>query len=325
MLGSFTNSWGFIRLAHVRPTALWISVFNTVFVFALFIPLCQADPVKCVAEFQYIRIKISAVSFNPLEFWSKQLSLHGERKYSAGFYLFLCSALRHALPNSNSIGWKQSTSTLLSFSCCYSSNVFFYDCLSGCLSQCRHNDSVHNRRVPSFGLRCQIDIASVLTVISVGTETSEGSEKFLHSSMNGITRQFRVLSSESQLLWPCPCQLPTLLVRKIYCCPSTQKKKKKTLLEINVAAQCAFTMALWSIYIENTIKLSQEEKRKPHVPSVWSPRSPGTSIASLFSALLWSQIILQKKIENMTLYPLTLGLLVFSKTKLNFFFLMCSL
>lgn len=69
-------------------------------------------------------------------------------------------------------------------------------------------------------------------------------------------------------------------------------RKKKTLSEINVAAQRAFTIALWSIYIENTIKLSQGEKRKPHVHSVWSPRSPGTSIACLFSsALLWHQIV----------------------------------
>lgn len=90
--------------------------------------------------------------------------------------------------------------------------------------------------------------------------------------------------------------------------------KKKPLPEINVAAQRAFTMALWSIYIENTIKLSQGEKRKPHVHSVWSPRSPGTSIASLFSpALLWYQIV--KEAESMTLYPLTPGLLVFLRKR----------
>lgn len=114
----------------------------------------------------------------------------------------------------------------------------------------------------------------------------------------GYYKEARSIELQHLLQRPRPSQLPTLPVRKIYCCPSTQikegggKKKKKTLLEINVAAQRAFTKALWSIYIENTIKLSQGEKRKPHVHSVWSPRSPGTSIACLFSyALLWHQIV----------------------------------
>lgn len=177
---------------------------------------------------------------------------------------------------------------------------------------CRHDISVNNYRVLCLRLRCEIDSVTYAasTVISMETEGSRGSEEVPLTRLKDITSQPKVSNPSTRCSDPHPSQLPTLLVRRIYCCPSTQIKRgeKNPLLEINVAAQRAFTMAPGSIYIENTIKLSQGEKRKPHVHSVWSPRCPGTSIASLFSpALLRYQIV--KKAESMTLYPLTPRLL----------------
>lgn len=60
---------------------------------------------------------------NPLESWSKQLfsyslCLTKPGEYSAEFLFVSCSALQDVAPNRDSVGWKQSTSTLLSFSRC---------------------------------------------------------------------------------------------------------------------------------------------------------------------------------------------------------------
>lgn len=129
------------------------------------------------------------------------------------------------------------------------------------------------------------------------TESSRGFEEFLLATLKDITRKLGVSNSSTCCSDPVPPSCPPCRWGKFTAALLLKLRrgvvrKKKTLSEINVAAQRAFTIALWSIYIENTIKLSQGEKRKPHVHSVWSPRSPGTSIACLFSsALLWHQII----------------------------------
>lgn len=137
-------------------------------------------------------------------------------------------------------------------------------------------------------------------------------------SPEGYYKAAQSIELQRLLQWPRPSQLPTLLARRIYCCPSTQIKsggKKKTLsgksmCQPNVHSQWPFDQFVSKIQLN----CHRGEKRKPHVQSVWSPRSPGTSIASLFSsALLRYQIV--KKAESMTLYPLTLGLLGRCKKK----------
>lgn len=163
---------------------------------------------------------------------------------------------------------------------------------------CRHDISVNNHRVLCFRLRCEIDSVTyaVSTVISMETERSCGSEEFLLAPLKDIRRRLKVSNSRACCCDPIPPSCPPCWWGKFTAALLLKLRggrgKKKPLLEINVAAQRAFTMARWSIYIENTIKLSQGEKRKPHVHSAWSPRCPDTSIASLFSsALLRYQLV----------------------------------
>lgn len=156
------------------------------------------------------------------------------------------------------------------------------------------------------------------------TESSRGFEDFLLATLKDITRKLGVSNSSTCCSDPVPPSCPpcrwgkftAALLLKLR--RGVVRRKKKTLLEINVAAQRAFTKALWSIYIENTIKLSQGEKRKPHVHSVWSPRSPGTSIACLFSyALLWHQIVKKgREHDAISINTWTSGLLKTEKKKL---------
>lgn len=100
---------------------------------------------------------------------------------------------------------------------------------------CLHDCSVNNHRVLSFGLRCEIDSVtrSVSTVISMETERSWGAEEFLLIPCERYYKTVQRIELQRLLLWPRPTQLPTLPVRKIYCCPSAQikrrRKKKKTL------------------------------------------------------------------------------------------------
>lgn len=162
VLGSFTNSCCFIRakLAHVRWTALWISIFNTVLFdclnagkkkrdcFHSFLCLSnQASQVCCkILTILGLGSRVEHCFIHPLWILVKTTFLFC---FGVGFFFALpnqarrifcrivfvfCSALQYVLPNRDSVGWKQSTSTLLSFPRCYSCNVLLYDCLSSCLS-----------------------------------------------------------------------------------------------------------------------------------------------------------------------------------------------
>lgn len=152
---------------------------------------------------------------------------------------------------------------------------------------CRHDNSVNNRWVLSFRLRCEIDSVTY-AVISMETERSCGSQEFLLALLKDITRQLMVSNSSPCCSDPSPSQFPTLLARRIYCCPSTQikrggeKKPWKSMWQPNVHSQWPFDQFISKIQLN----CHRGEKRKPHVQSVWSPRSSGASIASLFSSAL---------------------------------------
>lgn len=75
---------------------------------------------------------------------------------------------------------------------------------------CRHDISVNNHRVPCIQLRCEIDSVTyaVLTVISMETEGSCGSEEFLLTPLKDITSQLKVSNSSACCSDPIPPSCP---------------------------------------------------------------------------------------------------------------------
>ncbi len=75
---------------------------------------------------------------------------------------------------------------------------------------CRHDNSVNNRWVLSFRLRCEIDSVTyaVSTVISMETERSCGSEEFPLIPLKDITRQPRVSNPSACCSDPVPPSCP---------------------------------------------------------------------------------------------------------------------
>lgn len=123
VLGSFTNSCCFIRakLAHVRRTALWISIFNTILFACLNAGkndcfhsfLCLSNQASGVQNFSMFGLgsRVEHCFINPLEFWSKQLlffslfSLSNQaRRISCKILFVFCSALQYVPPNRDSVG-----------------------------------------------------------------------------------------------------------------------------------------------------------------------------------------------------------------------------
>lgn len=107
-------------------------------------------------------------------------------------------------------------------------------------------------------------------------------EDFLLATLKDITRKLGVSNSSTCCSDPVPPSCPpcrwgkftAALLLKLRS-GVVRKKKKKALSEINVAAQRAFTTALWSIYIENTIKLSQGGEKKATCAFSLVTKKPG--------------------------------------------------
>lgn len=130
------------------------------------------------------------------------------------------------------------------------------------------------------------------------TESSRGFEDFLLATLKDITRKLGVSNSSTCCSDPVPPSCPpcrwgkftAALLLKLRRGVVRRKKRLswKSMWQPNVHSQKPFDQFISKIQLN----CHRGEKRKPHVHSVWSPRSPGTSIACLFSyALLWHQIV----------------------------------